>query len=297
MDGSSLIFIIVPIAIPIALFTGVALPFIAASRSGRSHARGQPADAHQMKRINAAKRKARPPEPGAHDVPVEYLYVPCARIRDNGYPAETRRRVQEVPIAKKTAKRIYYTSNTWDRSQAVVPPGCISRQEFESDTRCHDNCPRDIAAGLVCAPHGRGHRHCVHLLAPGRHCHAPGGCGKDCPADTRGLRCTKHGYTWEHCAHGEDPCRHGYPAGVIRIPGDRPRPGPAGRLFFATREAAEADLYRWERERAEQAERQAPPIKELRRAMADAHPDRGGAAEQFIEARRQYETALRLARR
>ena len=41
MDGSSLIFIIVPIAIPIALFTGVALPFIAASRSGRSHARGQ----------------------------------------------------------------------------------------------------------------------------------------------------------------------------------------------------------------------------------------------------------------
>jgi hypothetical protein len=297
MDGSSLIFIIVPIAIPIALFTGVALPLIAASRSGRSHARGQPADAHQMKRINAAKRKARPPEPGAHDVPVEYLYVPCARIRDNGYPAETRRRVQEVPIAKKTAKRIYYTSNTWDRSQAVVPPGCISRQEFESDTRCHDNCPRDIAAGLVCAPHGRGHRHCVHLLAPGRHCHAPGGCGKDCPADTRGLRCTKHGYTWEHCAHGEDPCRHGYPAGVIRIPGDRPRPGPAGRLFFATREAAEADLYRWERERAEQAERQAPPIKELRRAMADAHPDRGGAAEQFIEARRQYETALRLARR
>ena len=250
-----------------------------------------------MKRINAAKRKARPPEPGAHDVPVEYLYVPCARIRDNGYPAETRRRVQEVPIAKKTAKRIYYTSNTWDRSQAVVPPGCISRQEFETDTRCHDNCPRDIAAGPVCAPHGRGHRHCVHLLAPGRHCHAPGGCGKDCPADTRGLRCTKHGYTWEHCAHGEDPCRHGYPAGVIRIPGDRPRPGPAGRLFFATREAAEADLYRWERERAEQAERQAPPIKELRRAMADAHPDRGGAAEQFIEARRQYETALRLARR
>ena len=297
MDGSSLIFIIVPIAIPIALFTGVALPLIAASRSGRSHARGQPAEAHQMKRINAAKRKTRPPEPGAHDVPVEYLYVPCARIRDNGYPAETRRRVQEVPIAKKTAKRIYYTSNTWDRSQAVVPPGSISRQEFETDTRCHDNCPRDIAAGLVCAPHGRGHRHCVHLLAPGRHCYAPGGCGKDCPADTRGLRCTKHGYTWEHCAHGEDPCRHGYPAGVIRIPGDRPRPGPAGRLFFATREAAEADLYRWERERAEQAERQAPPIKELRRAMANAHPDRGGAAEQFIEARRRYETALRLARR
>ena len=76
-----------------------------------------------------------------------------------------------------------------------------------------------------------------------------------------------------------------------------PAPDRLAGILFATREAAEADLYRWERERAEQAERQAPPIKELRRAMADAHPDRGGAAEQFIEARRRYETALRLARR
>jgi hypothetical protein len=128
---------------------------------------------------------------------------------------------------------------------------------------CHDCCPvGDIAAGLVCAPHGRGHRHCVHFLAPGRHCHAPGGCGDDCPADTRGVRCARHGYTWEHCPHGEDRCRHGYPAGVIPIPGDRHRPGPAGRLFFATRQAAEDHLYRGERERAEQAAPQAPLIKE-----------------------------------
>ena len=69
MDESSLIFIIVPIVIPIALFTGIALPFIAASRSGRSHAREQPAGAYELKRINAAKRKARPPKPGAHDAP------------------------------------------------------------------------------------------------------------------------------------------------------------------------------------------------------------------------------------
>ena len=40
----------------------------------------------------------------------------------------------------------------------------------------------------------------------------------------------------------------GYPAGVIPIPGDRPR--PAGRRFFATSQAAETDLYRGERERA-----------------------------------------------
>ena len=297
MDGSSLIFIIVAIAIPVALFTGIALPFIAASRSGRSHARRQPAGAYQLKRIGA-RRKAQQQKPGAHDAaPVEYLYVPCARIRYNGYPAETRSWVQEVPIVKKTAKRIYYTSDTWDRSQAVVPPGCISRQEFETDTGCHDNCPRNIAAGLVCAPHGCGHRHCVHFLAPGRHCSAPGGCGKDCPAGTRGVRCANHGYTWDHCPHGEDPCRHGYPAGVIPIPGDRPRSGPAGRLFFATREAAEAGLYRGERERAGQAAREALSIKELRRAMADAHPDRGGTVEQFIQARRRYQTALRPARR
>jgi hypothetical protein len=298
MDKSSLIFIIVPIAIPIALFTGIARTFIAASRSGRSHARGQPAGTHELKWINAAGRKGRPPKPGAHDaVPVEYLYVPCARIRYNGYPAGTRRWVQEVPIVKKTAELIYYSSDSWDRREAVVSPGCISRQEFETDSRCHDNCPRDIGAGLVCAPHGRGHRHCVHVLVPGRHCSAPAGCGNDCPADTRGMRCARHGYTWEHCPHGEDPCRHGYPAGVIPIPGHRPRPGPAGRLFFATREAAEDHLYRGERERAAHAARQAPRIKELRRAMADAHPDRGGAAEQFMEARRRYETTLRLARR
>jgi hypothetical protein len=298
MDRSSSIVAIMPITTLIALFTGVALPFIAGSRSGRSHA-GEPlARADEPKRTGAAGRQTRPQQPGADDAaPVEYLYVPCARIRYHGYPAETRRGVQEVPIIKKTAKLIYYTSDSWDRREAVVSPGCISREQFETDTRYHDDCPRDIAAGLVCAPHGRGHRHCVHVLAPGRHCSGPGGCGQDCPADTRGVRCARHGYTWEHCPHGEDRCRHGYPAGVIPVPGDRHRPGPAGRLFFATRQAAEDHLHRGERERAGQAAPQAPSIKELRRAMADAHPDRGGTAEQFIQARRRYQTAPRAARR
>ena len=53
---------------------------------------------------------------------------------------------------------------------------------------------------------------------------------------------------------------------MIPIPGDRHCPGSAGRLFFATRQAAEDDLYRGERERAGQAASEAPPIKELRRA-------------------------------
>jgi hypothetical protein len=296
MDTSSLIVIVTPITTLIALFTGIAVPFIAASRSGRRHAGERRASADARKRTGAAGPKARSQRPSADDAaPAGYLYVPCVGIRYHGSPAQTRRWVQEVPIVKKTAKLIYYTSDSWDRRQAVVSPGCISREQFETDTRCRETCPREIA-GLVCAPHGRSHRHCVHVLAPGPHCHAPGGCGQDCPADTRDLRCARHGYTWQHCPHGEDRCRHGYPAGVIPIPGHRHRPGPAGRLFFATRQAAEDHLNRGDRQRAEQAAPQAPPIKELRRAMADAHPDRGGTAEQFIQAHRRYQTALLSAR-
>ena len=218
-----------------------------------SRARGRPAAAAALRRIAAAMRKTRPPAPGADDTgPAEYLYVPCARVCYHGLSAETRLWVQEVPIVRKTSERIYYTSDSWDRIEAVVSPGCISRQEFEADTRCRTASPRDSAAGPVRAPHGRGPRHCV----PNR-------------------------------------CRHGYPAGVIPIPGARP--GSAGRLFFATRQAAEYHLYREEHERAGQAARDASRIKELRRAMADAHPDRGGTAEQFVEARRRYQTALRSA--
>ena len=258
MDTSSLIVIVMPIMTLIVLFTAIALRFIVASRSRRSNVGRPLARAGQLKRIGAAWRKARPQKPGADDAaPAGYLYVPCVRDPRHGYPAGTRRWVQEVPIVKKTAKWIYYTSDSWDRIEAVVSPGCISREEFEADTRCHD----------------------------------------DCPADSRGMRCAMHGYTREHCLPGEDRCRHGYPAGVVPIPGDRHRPAPAGRLFFATREAAEDHLDRGERERAGQAAPQAPLIKELRRAMADAHPDRGGTAEQFIQARRRYQTALRPARR
>ena len=263
MDGSSLFVVAMPITTLISLFTGIARPFIAASRPGRSRVRRPGARADELKRIGAAGRKARPPKPGSHHVPAEYLYLPCVHTPSGDYSADTRGWIQEVPIVKKTAQLIYYTSDTWDRREVVVSPGCISREQFETDTRC-----------------------------PAR-----GGCGEDCPADTRGWRCAQHGYTWEHCPHGEDRCRHGYPAGVIPVPGDHHRPGPARRLFFATREAAEADLYRGERGRAEPAAREAPSIKELRRAMADAHPDRGGTAEQFMAAGRRYQTARQLARR
>jgi len=158
---------------------------------------------------------------GANDAAaVEYLYVPCVRVRYRGHSAEIRRWVQEVPIVRKTAKWIYYASDSWNPRTAVVSPGCISREQFESD-------------------------------------------------------------------------RHGYPAGVIPIPGNRYVAKPAGRLFFATRKAAEHHLYRGEREPARQSAPQPAPVKQLRRAMADAHPDRGGTVEEFIQARRRYQMALR----
>lgn len=183
-----------------------------------------------LKRIGAARWQAQPPKPAAADTATgEFLYVPCARARDDGPAEETLRWVQEVPIVKKTARLIYYTSDSWNWQDAAVSPGCVSREQFEADTRCP----------------------------------------------------------------GEARCRHGYPAGVIPIPAECRRAGPAGRLFFATRAAAERDLRRPERERTGHAAREATFIRELRQAMADAHPDHGGTAGQFIQARRRYQTALR----
>jgi hypothetical protein len=165
--------------------------------------------------------------------PVGYLYVVCAGIGYHGCPARDHWWVRVVPIVRKTAKLIYYTSDSWDRHAAVVSPGCVSREQLETDTRCRDDCSR-----------------------------------------------------------GEARCRHGYPAGVVPVPADRRRPGPASQLFFATRDAAEDYLHHGERKRAGQPRPEALSLKELRRAMADAHPDRGGTAEQFIEAHRRYEMAL-----
>ena len=62
MDRPSLIFIVMPVVILIALLTGIAMPFIAASRPGRSHARGQSASADELKRIR--RRQAEGPAAG-----------------------------------------------------------------------------------------------------------------------------------------------------------------------------------------------------------------------------------------
>ena len=91
------------------------------------------AGAAALRRIGAAARRARGPEPGADDrSPPNTCTCPASAATR---PAETRRWVQEVPIVRKTAKLIYYASDSWDRREAVVSPGCISREQFEADTR------------------------------------------------------------------------------------------------------------------------------------------------------------------
>ena len=90
--------------------------------------------------------------------------------------------------------------------------------------------------------------------------------------------------------------RNGYPPGVIPVPGSH-RTGSAGRLFYATRQAAENALDRGDCAQAGSPPPRAPLINELRRIMLDAHPDRGGTADQFIRAHRRYQAALGQARR
>ena len=157
-----------------------------------------------LRRAGAAARNAWAPSPGASGTVAEFLYVPCVRTGNQAGSAETRCWVQPVPIVKKTARLIFYTSDSWDRRQAVVSPGCISYEQVET--------------------------------------------------------------------------------------------GMAGQIFFATRQAAEDYLWRRAGERARPAPPAAPSARELRRAMVSAHPDRGGTAEQFIQAHRRYQAALRSAR-
>jgi hypothetical protein len=185
-----------------------------------------------LKRINAARRKARPPKQGTTEAaPAEYLYEPWSWYDDYG---EERKGINAIPVVKKTAKRIYYdNSDSWDRSEGTVTLGYISREDFETDTRCRGTCPH-------------------------------------------------HGYT-------PDGCWRGSPAGCADLPGRH----YGGGTVYATREAAEDYLYRWEREQERRKQRKhEPEVKRLRREMADAHPDRGGSAEEFMKARERYKRAV-----
>lgn len=60
--------------------------------------------------------------------------------------------------------------------------------------------------------------------------------------------------------------------------------------LYESRERAEAVVF------GEQAAEEQDDLRELRQAMAKAHPDRGGTSEGFIAARKRYEDALKKAR-
>jgi hypothetical protein len=253
-----------------------------------------------LKRLNAAKRAARPPSKETAAGVVEYLYGPWSWSDDYG---ETHKGISEYQITKKTAKRIYYIRkpgcSEWNEPPTI---GYIDRGEFEADTRCREDCPRDVPA-LVCGQHGRTDQHCVHF---GEWCRVPPyatpprlrncggrGCGEDCPRDVPAGECREHHYTWEHCPHGHWPgqCWKGDAPGEVRTRNYHDH----DYHLFATREAAEDCLFRWERERECKRKERGPELRRLRLAMADAHPDRGGTDEEFIAARERYERALRQA--
>jgi hypothetical protein len=158
---------------------------------------------------------------------------------------------------------------------------------------------------MVCAVHSRDFLHCVHFGTDdwyrlgcynrGRRGQTPDCTAAECPLDMPGRKCAEHDLTWEHCPHRDNPgeCRHGYLAGAGRLPYSSEHHG--GGTVYATREAAEEYLYRWEREQERNREEARPELRRLRMAMADAHPDRGGTNEGFIAAREAYERALRQA--
>lgn len=258
------------------------------------------AAAAALKRINSARRKARPPKPGAAETTlVEYLYEPWSWSDYDNYPYETSKGINEIPILRKTAKRIYYdASDSWDRQYGVVTQGYIDRQDFEADTRCRGACPVDVTV-TRCSSHRLSYPHCVHVYGftgrwKARYEAHRESCADRCPLDTTAVECARHGYTWEHCPHGSKPgdCQRGYPAGAADLPG---RHYGRGGTVYATREAAEEYLYRWEGEQERKRKEAGPELKRLRMAMADAHPDRGGTNEEFIAAREAYKRALRQA--
>ncbi len=209
---------------------------------------GRPAWAAEiLKQINAARRRARPPKrKTAEAAPVEYLYEPWSWYDDS---SETHNGINVIPIVKKTAKRIYYDrTDSWDRVGGTVTLGYISREDFETDTRCRDICPRDIPAGLVCGPHGRSFGHCVHFGVSWRdqdpRCAGPGGCRDPCSADYESRELLSpdsapylHGRSVDHHCHTQvdrvfsmiRPSEHQTRLRVPRLRLHRgPRDGPIG---------------------------------------------------------------------
>jgi hypothetical protein len=184
-----------------------------------------------LKRINSAKRKARPPSSATDTGVVEYLYGAYWSSWVDDMTGDYHKEVIPFQITKKTPKRIYYIRSHRPGEDPGI--GYINRQDLETDTRC--------------------------------------------PGDYKN-RC-------EHGRYGS----HGEPPGEISTS----RYYHHDSHLFTTREAAEDHLFRADRERERERAEREPQIRQLRRKMANAHPDRGGTAEEFMAARERYERALR----
>ena len=253
-----------------------------------------------LKQINAARRRARPPKPGAsrsrsRRVPVRAMVLVGLRQSPVRDPQGNQRDPHRQEDREADLPRPH---------RPVGPPRRRRHPRVHRPAGARDRHP---LPGLL--PEGRSRRpglrdarprlpHCVHLGTPlgqiDPRCLRSGGCGKTCPIDTPGRECAQHGYTWDHCPHGQaaGACYHGSPAGVADLPG---RSHYRGGTVYATREAAEEYLYSWERERERKRKEREPELKQLRLAMVKAHPDAGGSHEAFLEARERYERALRQA--
>jgi hypothetical protein len=87
-----------------------------------------------LKELNAEKRAAKTSDDTGTGT-VEHMYVPCRFVSEASYEP-TERWIVEVPIVKKTAKRIYYDKATLDNRRYDGDPvtlGFIDRAAFERD--------------------------------------------------------------------------------------------------------------------------------------------------------------------
>lgn len=87
---------------------------------------------HELKAVNAEKRRNRPPSGATDAGPVEYLYG----IQPRGDDAADQERVVRFQITRKTARRIYYVR--WRGRGDDVRIGFVSRQEIETNGEAYN---------------------------------------------------------------------------------------------------------------------------------------------------------------
>ena len=169
--------------------------------AGRWHAPGREAlgrgigrptwAADVLKQINAARRRARPPKRAiAEAAPAEYLYEPWSWTDYDNPPYETHKGINEIPIAKKTAKRIYYDRTdrgtaTTASSPSGTSTGRTSRPTPAARTRARGTSRPAWSAVRTAVTSRTASTSASRVTGDPRH-FRPRGCGETCPVDTAG---------------------------------------------------------------------------------------------------------------